>query len=46
MNKNDIIWTAFRLKIEGIEHEFDKMRGYLMKSTTLPPELLKGWHKG
>ena len=40
--------------MEGIEHDLDKMRGYLMKderildeiNNTLPPELLKEWHNG
>ena len=33
-NKNDRIWTALRLKMEGIEHELEDMGRYLMKSTT------------
>ena len=45
-NQNDIIWAALQLKMEGKEHELDKMRGYLMRSNILPPEVLKEWYKG
>ena len=33
-NKEEQIRAALRLKMEGIEDELVKMRGYLMKSTT------------
>ena len=41
------IRAALRLNMEGIEHELDKMRGFLNEiNNMLPPELLKEWHKG
>ena len=45
-NKNDKIWTAFRLKMEGINKNLRRLMILEENNNILPPKQLKEWHKG